>query len=312
MKKKIKTQNLIILFLTVLLLSSCKVEEPDLSFTEYNDYYGLDFPGIAHNAEFLSLAGYSIAVHSFKPANPLGTVTVVHGYYDHVAIEKNLISYLLDNQYSVLAYDLPGHGLSSGEKADIGDFTEYTTVLRELNALVLRDFSPPYHLIGHSTGGAIIIDGLLNKALGNISKIILVSPLIHSNLWNISQLGNWITDIFVDSVPRIFRKNSSDDEYLDFVKNRDPLQYRKVPLKWFKALVLWNNKIIQAEESDREILVLQGSEDSTVDWKYNLKFIQDKFRQSKIVMIKDGNHQLFNENIEIQDQVFMEITNYLK
>ena len=308
----LKIYQWLIFIMIIISFSTCKSEKPHFTFAEYNQYYHLDFPGVFHNTNILPLADYQIAVHYFEPADSLGTVMVVHGYYDHVAIEKNLIAYLLRHGYTVIAYDLPGHGLSSGPRADIGDFAEYTNVMKELNNIIFQDFNPPYYLIGHSTGAAIIIDGLMEQHFDKYSEIILVSPLIHSDKWKVSKTGNAFAALFVDSVPRVFRTNSSSAEYTEFVKKEDILQYRKVPLNWFRSLVKWNEKISQAEVSDREILVIQGDKDSTVDWKYNLDFIRTKFPQSTIIMIEEGNHQLYNEIEVIRESVFEEILDYLE
>jgi len=283
-----------------------------MDMSAFNHFYRLEFPEITHISGYSSLNDYNIATHFFKPDNPIGTVLAVHGYYDHVGIERNLISHLLKQKYTVVAFDLPGHGLSSGDKADIDDFSDYSSILLELYELVIYEFNPPFHIIGHSTGSAIILDGLLANEFGRISKVILASPLIHSNHWNLSKAGNLFSDIFVDEVPRIFRKNSSNDEYLDFIKYRDPLQYRKVPLNWFKSLSRWNQKISMSSGSDKDVLVIQGDSDITVDWKYNLEFITDKFQNSRIIMIEGGNHQLYNEREEIRDRVFETMIEYLE
>ncbi len=281
-------------------------------FCNYFRFYNLEFSGVTHNIGYLNLEDYSIAVQYFKPENPQGTIILVHGYYDHVGILRNLIHFLLGQGYAVVAYDLPGHGFSSGEKAAISDFRIYTSVLTQLNSIVINNTSSPYHIIGHSTGGSIIIDSLLENRLEKNSKTILVSPLIHSDYWVISKIGNWFADIFADELPRKFRENSSDEEYVDFVKNKDLLQYRKIPLVWFKALSNWNKVINKAESVDKKVVVIQGNADTTVDWKYNIQFIENKFSQSQVFMIDDGGHQLLNESCEIKKQVFEVIGDFLR
>ena len=49
-----------------------------------------------------------------------GTVLICHGYFDYVGLYRHLIAHVLELGYAVLAYDLPGHGLSSGPRGDPG------------------------------------------------------------------------------------------------------------------------------------------------------------------------------------------------
>ena len=48
-----------------------------------------------------------------------GTVFLVHGYFDHAGLYGHLIKHCLQQGLAVIIFDLPGHGLSSGEKARI-------------------------------------------------------------------------------------------------------------------------------------------------------------------------------------------------
>ena len=45
-----------------------------------------------------------------------------------------MIEWALDQGFAVIACDLPGHGLSSGERASIKDFAEYQSTLQGLLA----------------------------------------------------------------------------------------------------------------------------------------------------------------------------------
>lgn len=281
-------------------------------FLMFLDFYNIQFENSKIKSGYIKHRNYKIAVYNFIPDHPIETIYLVHGYYDHVGIQKNLIEHLLQNNYEVVTFDLPGHGLSGGKIADIDSFDTYTEILNLIIKTTSSVNNKPYHLIGHSTGAATILNGLLENNIEGISKIILVSPLIHSNYWNSSIIGNSIAGIFTSEISRKFRNNSSNVEYLDFVKNKDVLQYKKFPLNWFNALVEWNKKIDNLSPSSQKLLVIQGTRDSTVDWRYNLDFIVKKFPNSDIIKIDNAEHQLYNESSVIRKKVFSEITKYLK
>ena len=86
------------------------------SVQRYREYYGIDFENkkkhLSASLGYIDVSGYRICIHTFLQDKPKGTVFVMHGYYDHVGIYDHIIEYLIDQRFSVVAFDLPGHGLS--------------------------------------------------------------------------------------------------------------------------------------------------------------------------------------------------------
>lgn len=275
----------------------------------YLSFYEIYTQGIEHHFEFFQYGAEKIFIQSFTPSNPIGCVLVVHGYLDHSGSIRNLINSLLHKQYLVITYDLQGHGLSSGARAEINDFHDYVAVFHEVNQWVRRKTNLPLHVVAHSTGGAIILDYLLRKQ-GTFKKVILVSPLVRSYKWHLSKLGIRLIFPFVKQLTRVYKKNSSDAAYLKFVK-QDPLQHHKIPLVWFVALREWNRKLKNYKKSDEKIFVLQGDVDQTVDWNYNLTFIQKKFPNCQVRLVHGGDHQLLNENPSLLAKSLFYIHEYL-
>ena len=93
----------------------------------YQRFYGLDFPHratpVKRQLGRYSAAGYDLVSQVWWPeAAPVGTLFVIHGFYDHMGLYRHIIEWGLNRGFAVIACDLPGHGLSSGERASIGDF----------------------------------------------------------------------------------------------------------------------------------------------------------------------------------------------
>ena len=88
---------------------------------EYFTYYNLDGEWCRAEHFFGSFksGGFTLAGHLYRPAEYTATVILLHGYLNHTGQFKNLIRYLLENGFAVAAYDLPGHGFSTGERAAI-------------------------------------------------------------------------------------------------------------------------------------------------------------------------------------------------
>ncbi|MGI6786974.1 MAG: lysophospholipase [Acholeplasmataceae bacterium] len=100
------------------------------------------------NNEFLYVKNYEVD-------NPKATVIFSHGIAEHHLRYKNLINYLNENEYNVLAYDLRGHGRSGGKR---GYIKSYNVFVEDLNSLILyakNKYKHKIFLIGHSLGALI-------------------------------------------------------------------------------------------------------------------------------------------------------------
>ena len=58
-------------------------------------------------------------------------------------------------------------------------------------------------------------------------------------------------------------------------------------------------------------MVVQGDDDQTVDWRFNVKAITNKFPNTELCMIKAGRHHLAGENGIYFEQVLKAIDQHL-
>jgi alpha-beta hydrolase superfamily lysophospholipase len=284
---------------------------PDLK--AYLNYYGFHLDKVDYHFGKIEIDRTHIMVQMFAPEPSIGTVILLHGYLDHVGLLKNMIQHLNHHQYRVISYDLQGHGLSEGEKASVKSFSDYVLTLEKLMKKTREEFTGPFYGIGHSTGAAILINYVLKKEETHFDKVILIAPLIRSNFWFFSKVGFYCmkTFPFIKEIRRRFQKNSSDEQFLAFIKT-DPLQSKAIPAEWINSLIHWNKEIQTYSPSNTETLFIQGTKDKTVEWKYNLQFVKKKFRHLHVILIKNGRHELLNEKPEIRAEVFQPIVPFLK
>ncbi|MHC4904976.1 MAG: alpha/beta hydrolase [Planctomycetota bacterium] len=280
----------------------------------YFAHYDLDCGGADTEHWFGSFesGGFTLAAHLYEPAEYTATVVLLHGYLNHSGQFKNLIRFLLENGFAVAVFDLPGHGLSSGRQAEIDSFDQYITAAQNFLTLIKDRLNGPYYAVGFSTGAAILVEMLLEHIAGDFEKIVLAAPLIHWSAYEQSKATYKLYSSFTDRVARFHRKNSSDKDFLAFNKKKDYLHARELSLKWVKALFDWNDKIDPMGPCDREVLVIQGDKDGTVDWKYNMELIRRKFPNAATKMIAGANHELFNEAPEYKQQTLEMVEIYLK
>lgn len=267
----------------------------------YFDRYDLYAGPREHHFGTVHSGRHTVAVHVFRPQRARGTVLLLHGFLDHVGTLSATIHHLLKQGLAVIAYDQPGHGLSSGPRAHIEDFSEYAGVFEDVLRLCRGRMPLPCHALAHSAGAAIVVNHLLSRRPGEIEQAVLIAPLVHSAHWNVSRMLSPILELVVDDVPRVFRDSSSDERFLQFLRE-DPLQPRRASLAWFRALVDWNERVEAYPPSDRPIVIVQGDADSVVDWGYNLAFLAGKFPCAHVEIIEGGRHHLLNETPALRSQ----------
>lgn len=286
---------------------------------DYLDFYRINFaktqPDVTHGFGFLDACNFRLATHYWMPQNPRGTLVVVHGYFDHVGIFANVIAYGLANGLAVLAFDLPGHGLSSGERVAIDSFDHYGDVL---NAILVRaqDFFPqPLYALGQSTGGAVLLNYVWRHQLAkpeaqHFYRIALCAPLVLPRAWFLGRIHYALVHKFVRYINRGLSRNSHDKTFIDFVDYRDCLQSKKLSVVWVGAMKAWNQAFRRFTPLSTPLLIVQGTGDLTVAWRYNMNLMRQKLPNAEIQFIAGAGHQLVNESDEYRTQVFTKISSY--
>ena len=105
----------------------------------YFSYYGLDSLSGERACDYSGYGEQSLWTWSVSPSRPRGTVVFLHGYLDHSALSLALFAFLNDRGYRIVAYDLPGHGLSGGQRAGLEDFDQYVITSYSIHYTKLYD-----------------------------------------------------------------------------------------------------------------------------------------------------------------------------
>lgn len=281
---------------------------------EYCRFYGLDFDNefdhFVHAFGYHEVSDFRLATHYYRPRSGLsrGTLVLLHGYFDHAGLFTHLIHFCLERDLSVVIYDLPGHGLSTGEPAGIEGFHRYVEILDHYIVWCQRNFDDPLYLLGQSTGGAIAMAYLVEQGYtpgdSPFKNVFLLAPLVRPAQWKKLVFLYNASKHWVKSVRRKFMDCSHDEVFIDFVQKKDPLQYRRVPLTWVTSLIDWSNEFVTVEPSSLSPIVIQGGGDTTIDWSYNLSVIDQKFNQPQVHFLPQARHHLVNESTAIRDRVF--------
>jgi len=143
-------------------------------------------PALAEKRKAIDVTGKDgtkLYASRYDAENPKGTVFIIHGFTENAEKFSELTYSLLENGWSVVAYDQRGHG-KSGRDMGINDlslthvdkFTDYTDDLLQVTEAV-KDLPKPWMIFGHSMGGAVTVMFLENHP-GMFDKAVLCAPMI--------------------------------------------------------------------------------------------------------------------------------------
>ncbi|MEG3116052.1 alpha/beta hydrolase [Salinicola sp. 4072] len=301
------------------------IEAPaDSPLASYLDHYRLAAllqadDDIRLHAGFLQAEGeggrtFELWTQVWAPPAPRGTIFVVHGYFDHLGLYGHLLERLLAQNWQVVMWDLPGHGLSSGARATIDDFTDYVKCFNHIERQIADlSLAPgPWLAIGQSTGASIVAtDALARGEQAPWQGLVLLAPLVRPWGWNQSRWLHRIASPFVDTIPRKYRANTTNLDFADFLRLHDPLQDDHLALTWVTAMRRWMPTLLKRPPSELPVLILQGEQDLTVDWSWNLKALRRKFPQAQVVRHPEARHHLVNEAEPIRRVLFAALDDFL-
>ena len=149
---------------------------------------GVVMPALAKIRKDQTLSGAGgkpLFVSRFDAENPRGTILVLHGFTENADKFAELIYSLLQNRWSVLAYDQRGHGrswrpegLKDNSLTHVDRFSEYIRDLEIVCQQVLKKMPAPYGIFAHSMGGAVAARFLELHDGEVFSRAVLCAPMI--------------------------------------------------------------------------------------------------------------------------------------
>ena len=274
------------------------------SLANYRTYYQLNDllgGGVRHIAGQIISNNLPLALQAWLVDGNNPTALCVHGYYDHSGWSKPLIHLLLAQGYNVCCLDLPGHGLSSGERVSIQDFDEYGAAIASAMSAISCSMPAVSLCIGHSTGAAAWLNYCNHHPAAEL-PLILMAPLLRPSHWQ--SYGRYIYPLLRPFTRHYPRKKRASTANLAF--NRafaaDPLVPNYLCLSWIAAMRRWLTEFPHTNTLSNNTLIIQGQRDDTVDWRYNLPQLISKLPRARVEYLAEARHQLINETPAIKLQ----------
>lgn len=286
------------------------------SFSAYRQVYALNETHLrVRGLGKVTMAGRDLAVQYFLPELPKATLVLVHGLYDHLGIYQNAIEFGLAQGFAVVGFDLPGHGLSAGDPVSIDSFDEYADDLAGLLQKIQQLpslFPTPLYGLGQSTGGSILLNHLWRHpdTSSLFDKQVLMAPLILPRGWALGRFTYALAKRRFTYVKRGLSSSSHNKEMLDFINYRDPLQSHVLSIKWLGAMKAFYEVFATFTPQKTPVLVVQGTKDRTLNWRYNMKRLVEKLPAAQIHYIPGADHQLVNESDTYRIAAFDAVQSY--
>ena len=197
--------------------------------------------------------------------NPCAIVVIIHGLGSHSGLFSNVIEHLLKAGYAVYGLDLRGHGRSQGQRGHIRTWSEFREDLKVFLKLIeVQQPGCPRFLLGHSLGGAIVLDYVLRFPTAVQGVITMAIPLGRVGISPVKlTLGRTLSRVmprFALNTGFAGTKASSDQNVLTIAQDR--LMHSRGSARLateFLGAIAW----IQSHAGDLQvpILILHGGAD---------------------------------------------------
>ena len=194
-----------------------RTRNPLLSFN-IDDFRSLErYPYFFYSNNRQRLKGY---MYNKKGIHPNKIIIFAHGFGDgghHNYLD--IINYLCEKGFYVFGYDATGNDESQGES--INGFPQGAIDLDAAIMFVEREYPKyPISLLGHSWGGMLALEYIINKNPKGLDKLILFSSLSSAKVWTDSNMKNFLKHLDPKLGER-FKKAYKDGyrflDYQDFI-----------------------------------------------------------------------------------------------
>ena len=127
--------------------------------------------------KMLASDGNELHSYSWIPENePKAVICLIHGLGEHAGRYQWVADFLNQNGFAVYSYDQRGHGRSPGKRGH----ARYENLLEDIESLLMlarvRHLDTPIFLYGHSWGGNLVSNYILNRPTNELIGSVLTSP----------------------------------------------------------------------------------------------------------------------------------------
>ncbi|MCX7764097.1 MAG: lysophospholipase [Bacteroidia bacterium] len=251
-------------------------------------------------------------------ASSKGTVVWIHGYAEHSGRYEGIIQYLSERGWGSIAWDLRGHGRSTGRRGFITDVEEYLYDLTAVWTHWREKVGGSAVLFGHSLGGLIALRYRQKYSeIWTPAATLISAPLIQLKMevpgWKKTLAGVAARFFPTLSLPSgLDPKLLTHDEAAALAYAQDHLVFRIATAGWFSAIQraqaeLWKDLPLLTEG---HFLFLLPEEDPICDSQAAQRFFHHlPAENKKLITYPNSYHEPLHETFRAK--VYQDIANYL-
>ena len=270
-------------------------------------------------SHFAGVDGDQLYFQSWSQPKAKATLVITHGISEHSDCYARTAEALVQLGWNVIAWDLRGHGRSSGKRGYVKEFSEYSEDLSRLIAHLGESgrLKNDFALVGHSMGGLITLKYILDhRAPANLKAVVLSSPLMAIAV-PVPPVKSVAAKVLLRLMPKVtlFNEIKYDELSRDLSRVKaypnDPLRHDKIsPGLYFGMLETMTEVIARAEHLRIPLLIVAAGKDKIVSTRATEEFFDKIGTQRKMLKIyPDSYHEIFNDLD--RDEVFRDMHAFL-
>lgn len=238
-------------------------------------------------------------------------LVLVHGLGEH-QVRHDHIFKLVGEDVNILSFDLRGHGLSGGPRADVESFDDYVSDLNKVITYLKKNYNMnDFILLGHSMGGLISTRYVQSNYPYKPSALFLSSPAlgitgVAKKVFNllpesfISKLSSLKRGIYLKGVLDLKKLSHHYLVYTNYVK--DPLCCLKTNSRLLFKIIKESNLACENYQSiNIPTYGAIGSGDVLVDVNSCVKFFDKINMRDNLIIVNEAYHELHNEIPEYKE-----------
>ncbi len=246
--------------------------------------------------------GVELKATSWICPDPKAVICIVHGLGEHSGRYQHVAAFFVQNNISVFAFDLRGHGKSQGKRGHTPSHEILLDDVEEILKAARAEYNDlPLFLYGHSFGGNIVANYILIRNTNELTGTILSSSWLKAQIqpsvleFKVAKIMNKLFPSFTQG-SRFSSSMLTKDAACNNAYENDPMVHRKMSVRLGLESYdagLW--AIENASQLKIPTLVWHGSDDEITSADGSKQFTENAGSLASFKLWQGVKHEPHND-----------------